>query len=102
MTLTLGQLLHALSCRSETHSLLARDSLPANPYLDIGLGGSILAQLLTVLVPGLRQLLGTTPLSLSDGLVAAAGAVGPLLINEAIKKRRTRLKEQEGAQGSMA
>nr|MBS0019495.1 cation-transporting P-type ATPase [Gammaproteobacteria bacterium] len=99
MTLTLGQLLHALSCRSETHSLLAKDALPANHYLDIGLSGSVLAQLLTVLVPGLRQLLGTTPLALSDGLVAAAGAVGPLLINEAIKKRRTR-RAGESAKGS--
>jgi hypothetical protein len=55
--------------------------------------------LLTVLVPGLRHLLGTTPLALSDGLVAAAGAVGPLLINEAIKKRRVR-REEESAKGS--
>ncbi|MFZ0255371.1 MAG: HAD-IC family P-type ATPase [Gammaproteobacteria bacterium] len=98
-TLTLGQLLHALSCRSETHSLLAKDALPANHYLDIGLSGSLFAQLLTVLVPGLRHLLGTTPLALSDGLVAAAGAVGPLLINEAIKKRRVR-REEESAKGS--
>ncbi len=87
-TLTLGQLLHALSCRSESHSLFSKDAMPANPYLDIGLGGSIVAQLLTLLVPGLRQLLGTTPLALSDGLVAVAGAVGPLLVNEALKERR--------------
>lgn len=98
-TLTLGQLLHALSCRSESHSLFSKTALPANPYLDIALGGSIVAQLLTVLVPGLRHLLGTTPLALSDALVAAAGAVGPLFINEAIKQRRAR-REQESAKGS--
>ena len=98
-TLTLGQLLHALSCRSESHSLFSRGALPANPYLDIGLSGSIVAQVLTVLVPGLRQLLGTTPLALSDGLVVAAGAVGPLLINEAMKKRRAHV-EQESGKGS--
>ncbi|MGF1615021.1 MAG: HAD-IC family P-type ATPase [Gammaproteobacteria bacterium] len=90
MTLTLGQLLHALSCRSETHHLFSKDRLPANPYLDIGLTGSIVAQLLTVLVPGLRQLLGTTPLAVSDGLVVAAGAVAPLVVNEAIKRQRAR------------
>jgi Ca2+-transporting ATPase len=98
-TLTLGQLLHALSCRSESLSLFSKDAMPANPYLDIGLSGSILAQLLTVLVPGLRQLLGTTPLALGDGMVAVAGAVGPLLINEAIKKRRLG-REKESAKGS--
>ena len=87
MTLTLGQLLHAMSCRSETHSLFDKGVLPANYYLDVGLTGSLLAQLLTVTVPGLRQLLGTTPLGLADGLVAVGGALAPLLINETIKRR---------------
>lgn len=99
MTLTFGQLLHALSCRSESHSLFSRDALPANHYMDIALGGSAVVQLLAVLVPGLRKLLGTTPLAISDGVVAAAGAVAPLLINEFIKKRRAR-RQQDKAKGS--
>jgi Ca2+-transporting ATPase len=86
MTLTLGQLLHALSSRSETHSLLDRQRLPPNRYLDAALGLSLLAQVLTVLVPGLRRMLGNSPLGLTDGLVVGAGAALPLLINELTKK----------------
>jgi Ca2+-transporting ATPase len=86
MTLTLGQLLHALSCRSESHSLFDRDPLVPNPYLDLALGASLLAQALTVVVPGLRQLLGTAPLGLADAMVSVAGATLPLVANEAIKK----------------
>jgi Ca2+-transporting ATPase len=32
-SLTIGQLLHAFSCRSQTHSVLGATSLPANPSL---------------------------------------------------------------------
>lgn len=92
MTLTLAQLLHVLSCRSEEHSIYDKQVLPTNSYLQLALGGSLLAQLLTVFIPGLRQVLGTTPLGLLDGLVICGGAVGPLLVNEATKKsgRRAR------------
>lgn len=85
MTLTLGQLLHALSSRSEQHTLLERRHLPPNPYLSSALGLSLGAQLLTVLVPGLRKLLGTTPLGGRDALMIGAGAMLPLLINEVTK-----------------
>lgn len=86
MTLTLGQLLHALSSRSETYSLLDRQRLPPNRYLDAALGLSLFAQVLTVLVPGLRQMLGNSPLGLTDSLIVGAGATLPLLINELTKK----------------
>jgi Ca2+-transporting ATPase len=86
MTLTLGQLLHALSSRSEQHTLLARHQLPPNPYLNGALGVSLAVQVLTVLVPGLRNLLGTTLPTLTDGLVMGAGALTPLLINEVTKR----------------
>jgi Ca2+-transporting ATPase len=84
-SLTTGQLLHALSCRSEKHSFLRGDKLPPNRYLSMALGGSFALQLLTVFVPGLRGLLGLTPITLMDGAVIASTAALPLLINEGTK-----------------
>ena len=37
-SLTSGQLLHAISCRSETHSIFSSEKLPPNPYLTMALG----------------------------------------------------------------
>jgi Ca2+-transporting ATPase len=82
--LTMGQLLHALSCRSETHGLFS-GKLPPNPYLTMALGGSFALQFLTIFVPGLRGLLGLTPIGLLDGAVIAGTATLPLLINEGTK-----------------
>ena len=84
-TLSFAQLLHALSCRSESHSIFSQEKLPTNPYLNLALGGTLSLQLLAALAPGLRKLLGTSPLGILDGLVVAAGATLPLLINEATK-----------------
>jgi Ca2+-transporting ATPase len=84
-SLTTGQLLHAFSCRSETHSIFSKGSLPPNKYLNMALGGSFALQLMTMLVPGLRQLLGITPISIMDGLVIGGTALAPLLVNEATK-----------------
>ncbi|MGC8494866.1 MAG: HAD-IC family P-type ATPase [Syntrophobacteraceae bacterium] len=84
-SLTMGQLLHSISCRSETHSLFRGESLPPNRYLQLALGGSLALQLLTMLVPGLRNLLGLTPIGLLDGAVIAGTAALPLLLNEATK-----------------
>jgi P-type Ca2+ transporter type 2C len=80
--LVVGQLLHALSCRSENHSFLHRTPLPPNPYLTYALGGSLGLQLLTLVVPGLRGFLGLRPMTLLDSVVVACGGVGTLLINE--------------------
>jgi P-type Ca2+ transporter type 2C len=84
-SLTTCQLLHAFSCRSETHSIFSKGSLPPNKYLNMALGGSFVLQLMTMLVPGLRQLLGITPIGIMDGLVIGGTALAPLLINEATK-----------------
>ena len=80
--LTIGELLHALSCRSETHSLFQRTSLPPNPYLTYALGGSMGLQMLTLIVPGLRGFLGLSPMTALDSVVVACGELGTLLINE--------------------
>lgn len=86
MSLTLGQLLHAITCRSDTHGLLIDGALPPNRWLTGALAGSVGLQLATILVPGLRSFLGNRPMTLSDGLVVAAGAGLPFLANESIKR----------------
>jgi Ca2+-transporting ATPase len=88
MSLAFGQLLHALSCRSEKHSLFERNGLPPNPYLNVGLGGSLLLQALTVMIPGLRSFLGLAPIGLLDGLVIGGSALLPLAVNEGTKQIR--------------
>lgn len=85
MTLTLAQLVHTLSSRSEKHTLFDRGRLPPNRYLGIAIGISVIAQALTVLIPALRRLLGTTPIGLLDTLVIASSAAGALLVNEGTK-----------------
>ena len=88
-TLTTAQLLHALACRSERHGLFGHAPRPRNPRLELAIGASLLAQAAAGLLPPLRRLLGTTPLGPLDLGVALVGAVGPLLVNEALKELRT-------------
>jgi Ca2+-transporting ATPase len=87
-SLVLAQLLHAVPCRSDTHSIYSRGTLPPNPALRWAIGTSLGIQLLAMLLPGTRKLLGVTPLSLLDSMVVAGGAGVPLLINEALKHNR--------------
>ncbi len=86
LSLTVGQLLHALACRSETKTIFDRGKLPPNRYLTGALVGSFALQGVAMVTPGMRRLLSISPLGVVDGLVAAGGAVLPLLANEAIKK----------------
>lgn len=86
MSLTSGQLLHALTCRSPHHHLIDfKQPLPNNPYLVSALGGSFALQLLAVSVPFLRQLLQIEPIDPIDAVVIVTSALLPLLINEATK-----------------
>ena len=87
MSLTSGQLLHAISCRSEQHSIFDKDRLPPNKYLNAAIAGSLSLQVLSLAVPGLRSLLGITPISLIDGLVIGGSAAIPLLVNESTKNK---------------
>jgi P-type Ca2+ transporter type 2C len=84
-SLTSGQLLHAVSCRSTSHSVLDRGTLPSNHYLTAALAASYSLQAVTFLIPGLRNLLGLSSLSGADAVVVAAGAVVPFLGNESAK-----------------
>ncbi len=87
-SLTFGQLLHAVGCRSETKSIFSKTKPSANPYLNAAVGGSMALQVLTMVVPGLRQLLGVTPMNLFDVGVIGGSAVLPLLLNESRKAAR--------------
>jgi Ca2+-transporting ATPase len=84
-SLSLNQLMHALNCRSEHHSLLDRQPLPPNPYLFYSLTGSLVLQLLTLGVPGLRNFLGLAPISMLDGMVAGGSVLVPFMVNQAMK-----------------
>jgi Ca2+-transporting ATPase len=84
-TLVSAQLLHAVSCRSDRHSVLGQESLPPNPYLTTALGASYGLQAMAFLIPGLRNLLGLAPLGLNDATIVAAGALIPFLGNETAK-----------------
>ena len=63
-SLTAGQLLHAVSCRSEAHSIFSQEKLPPNRYLSLAVGGSLAIQLCAMLIPGVRNILGLAPVGL--------------------------------------
>ncbi len=89
MTLTSGQLLYALSARSESPlALVGRGRLRANPWLARTVVLSLGAQAATVLFPPLRALLRTTPIGLVDAAVIAACAAVPALGRELRKRLR--------------
>ncbi|MGD2118125.1 MAG: HAD-IC family P-type ATPase [Chromatiales bacterium] len=88
-SLTLAQLIHSTACRSDRYGLFnpASDK-PRNHWLDMALGGTLALHLLTMVLPGFRRLLGTTPMGLRDLAVVVTAAVLPLLGNESIKAMR--------------
>ncbi len=86
MSLTAGQLLHSISCRSEKHSIFDKEKLPPNRYLNLALGVSFALQVLSMTLPGLRRLLGITPINVIDGIVIGGSSLVPLLVNESTKK----------------
>ena len=84
-SLTISQILHAISCRSETRSIFDAEKPPPNKYLTAAVLGSLGLQAATQLIPGVRSLLGLSPLAASDVLVVGAASVLPLFISEATK-----------------
>jgi Ca2+-transporting ATPase len=90
MSLTMAQLLHTLSCRSQNHSIFSKQKLPANKYLNIALGGSFVLQILAATVPGLKGLLQIAPIGLVDATVIGSSAVVPFLVNEGRKELTTK------------
>lgn len=76
---------HALSTRSERHTIFDPDHLKRNPYIPITLGTSYALQLLVALLPPARRLLGLSRLGLADWAVTAACTLAPFTTNELIK-----------------
>jgi Ca2+-transporting ATPase len=91
MSLSSAQILHSLSCRSRRHSLFDRlegqAPLQPNRYLRLAIGGTLGLQAASLILPGLRAVLGIAPLTLFDGLLIGTSAIWPLMINEATKRR---------------
>jgi Ca2+-transporting ATPase len=87
-SLTVGQLLHAFSSRSEHTGFFSPDPLPPNPHLNWAVGGSLALQALTLFLPPLRGFLGLTALRPADLAVVAAAAGLPLFVNEYLKETR--------------
>lgn len=91
MGLTLGQILHAQSCRSEHQQFFRRPDgshskpLQPNRILQRTIWGGLVLQCLTLTIPGLRNILGLVPIGLLDGAVVAGTALLPLIINEKTK-----------------
>jgi Ca2+-transporting ATPase len=85
MSLTAGQLLHVLSCRSDRYGAFSSTRLPSNPHLNVTLGFSLLLQAFALAIPGLRSFLGLAPIGLLDAAAIGGAAVVPLFVNEATK-----------------
>jgi Ca2+-transporting ATPase len=94
--LAFGQLLHAITCRSETTGMLTRKKLPRNKPLNWAIGISMAAQILTLALPPLRSLLGLSAITLMDGLVIGAAATLPLLAGEMAKALREKPTPKHG------
>jgi Ca2+-transporting ATPase len=86
MTLTGGQFLHSISCRSEHTTIFDRSKRSKNPYLTAAVLGSFGVQVLAATLPPLRGILRLAPIGPADLVAIAAGAVVPMLVNESIKK----------------
>lgn len=85
LSLTIGQLLHAISCRSEGTVLFSKEKMPSNRYLNTALAGSLGIQGVAMAVPGLRSLLGMTPVGPVDIAAIGCSAILPLIVNEMTK-----------------
>ncbi len=85
ISLSTGQILHSISCRSGRQSIFSKEQFPQNKYLTAAISGSLLLQAFAMIVPGLRSLLGISNIGLLDGFVIGCSSVAPLLINEATK-----------------
>jgi Ca2+-transporting ATPase len=96
MSLTTAQLQHTLSCRSESISIFDKQKLPPNRYLKWAMAGSFALQALAMTVPGLRSLLGITPITLLDGVVIGGTAFLPYIVNEATKQTKGEVRHEKG------
>jgi len=84
-SLTLGQLLHAFSCRTDNQTVFTGYRRPQNNWLNLAVFGSIGLHLSTMFVPGLRNFLQLAPLRPVDTAIVFGAALLSLVGNETIK-----------------
>ncbi len=84
MALSLVQIVHTLSARSDTRSAFSRGVF-SNRWLWTAVIGSAAIQMLAVELPFLQRLLRTVSLSWSDWGLVVGGAVFPLVVIEIVK-----------------
>ncbi|MFW5901579.1 MAG: cation transporting ATPase C-terminal domain-containing protein, partial [Thermodesulfobacteriota bacterium] len=84
-SLTLGQLLHAFSCRTDSRTVFGASNGAKNKWLNRAVYSSIGLHLGTMFVPGLRGFLGLAGLSVTDTAVVFGSALLSFFGNEAIK-----------------
>lgn len=90
MTMSIAQLLHAFSCRSETHNIFGNERLKPNPLLTAAIGSSLALQIGTLSIPPLRTLLGLAPIGIADGMIIGGASLASFVANETIKHAMTR------------
>ena len=84
-SLCVTQLLHAFSCRSESRKPPWGGKRARNPYLNLAVDSSLALQVLTVVLPPLRQFLGLSALGVMDVAVVAGSALLSFAANELLK-----------------
>ena len=86
MSLTGSQLLHMLNACSDQRSIFSPRACRPNRWVAYALAGGLGLQIASIAIPGLRHLLGNTPVRGRDIVVSALGASVPFLVHEAVKE----------------
>lgn len=73
-TLMAAQFIHGISARSERHCIFDKERMPPNRYLDEAIGAGVGVLAISLVVPGVRSVLGTAPIGLIDAIVCAGAA----------------------------
>lgn len=81
LALTGAQLLHAVSARSDAHSIFAESQIAENRYIPLSVASGIGSTLLTQFSP-LRSVLGSSAIGAADWAVVATCMLGPFLAIE--------------------
>lgn len=87
-SLTAAKVIHALTCRPWASHAPKAAPRPANQLLNTALSASLVAQVGTILMPGLRRLLNIAPLNLADMAVAGLAAFSTYGINRSLRRKR--------------
>jgi len=84
LLMVLFENMHVLNARSETRSVF-RIPFAANPFLIFAIVAAQGLHIAAMYVPGLSDVLGVQPVSLTDWLMVAAVAASLLIVGEILK-----------------